>query len=201
MLKLKLQTLFLFLSTLAIAQTDTGSWLVYKNKLQINEKTSIDTQYQHRSFELDLKEDQALITAGFTHAVSPNISIAAGYRKIAALDENGAYQKISFSTALNKVKLTNSFFLEERWLGDNFQLRYRFGLAAKMPLNSKTTFSVSEEVFLQNSGTSFNQNRVTAQFSRKFSPTFQFNAGLMHWQFPNTKQWVLLMSLTHTISL
>lgn len=201
MLKFKLQTLFLFLSTLAIAQTDTGSWLVYKNKLQINEKTSIDTQYQHRSFELDLKEDQALITAGFTHAVSPNIVIAAGYRKIAALDENGAYQKISFSTALNKVKLTNSFFLEERWLGDNFQLRYRFGLAAKMPLNSKTTFSVSEEVFLQNSGTSFNQNRVTAQFSRKFSPTFQFNAGLMHWQFPNTKQWVLLMSLTHTISL
>ena len=201
MLKFKLQTLFLFLSTLAIAQTDTGSWLVYKNKLQIDEKTSIDTQYQHRSFDLDLEEDQALITAGFTHTVSPNISIAAGYRKIAALDENGAYQKISFSTALNKVKLTNFFFLEERWLGDNFQLRYRFGLAAKIPLNSKTTFSVSEEVFLQNSGTSFNQNRVTAQFSRKLSPTFQLNTGLMHWQFPNTKQWVLLMSLTHTIIL
>lgn len=201
MLKFKLQILTLFLSISAIAQTDTGSWLVYKNKLKINEKTSIDAQYQHRSFELDLKEDQALITAGFTHAVSPNISIAAGYRKIAALDENGAYQKVSLSTTLNKVKLTNSFFLEERWLGNNFQLRYRFGLTAKVPLNSKTTFSISEEVFLQNSETSFNQNRVTAQFSRTLSPKFQLNTGLMHWQFPSSKQWVFLVSLAHTISM
>ena len=200
---LKHNTLFFFLifSTVTVAQNDIGSWLIYKNKLKLNSKTSIDTQYQHRSFTLDLEEDQALITAGFSHALLENLTVSAGYRKIGALSENGMYQKIAFSTQFHKVKLINSFFLEERWIGDNFQLRYRFGLTAKIPLSTNTALNVTEEVFLQNSGTSFNQNRVTAQVSHKLSDALQFNSGIMHWQFPNLKRWVFLLSITHTISI
>ena len=190
-----------FFSITAFAQSGTGSWVIYKNKLTLNEKTSFDTQYQHRSFELDLAEDQALITAGFTRSLLSNVSVSAGYRKIGALSEHGAYQKVAFSTQLSSVKLTNSFFLEERWLGDNFQLRYRFGINAKTPLSSTVALSLSEEVFLQNSGTSFNQNRITAQAIHKLSDALYLNAGVMHWQFPTTKQWVLLLSLSHTIAL
>ena len=111
---LKHNVLFIFLifSTLTVAQNDIGSWLIYKNKLKLNSKTSIDTQYQHRSFTLDFEEDQALITAGMSHALLENLTVSAGYRKIGALSENGMYQKIAFSTQLNKVKLVNSFFLE-----------------------------------------------------------------------------------------
>lgn len=200
-LKYNISFLFLIFSTLSIAQNDIGSWLIYKNKLKLNSKTSIDTQYQHRSFTLDFEEDQALITAGFSHALLENVIVSAGYRKIGALSENGMYQKIAFSTQLHNVKLTNSFFLEERWIGENFQLRYRFGLTAKIPLSSKTALSLTEEVFLQNSGTSFNQNRVTAQVSHKLSDALQLNSGIMHWQFPDLKRWVFLLSLSHTISL
>jgi len=201
MFKYNLFTLFLFLSISGFAQTDVGSWLIYKNKLKINEKTSIDTQYQHRSFDLDFAEDQALITAGITHIILPNVSLSTGYRKIGALSEHGAYQKIAFSTVLNKVKFTNAFFLEERWLGDNFQLRYRFGLTAKIPLTPKVALSLTEEVFLQNTDTSFNQNRVTAQVSHQISDALQINTGVMHWQFPTLKRWVFLLSLSHNISL
>ena len=135
-MKSKFNFLFfsLVVSTLSVAQNDVGSWLIYKNKLKLNSKTSIDTQYQHRSFSLDFAEDQALITVGLSRLISSNVIVSAGYRKIGSLSENGMYQKIAFSTLLNKIKLTNSFFLEERWLGDNFQLRYRFGLTAKIPL-------------------------------------------------------------------
>ena len=200
-LKYNISFLFLIFSTLSIAQNDIGSWLIYKNKLKLNSKTSIDTQYQHRSFTLDFEDDQALITAGFSHALLENVIVSAGYRKIGALSENGMYQKIVFSTQLHNVKLTNSFFLEERWIGENFQLRYRFGLTAKIPISSKTALSLTEEVFLQNSGTSFNQNRVTAQVSHKLSDALQLNSGIMHWQFPDLKSWVFLLSLSHTISL
>ena len=200
---LKHNVLFLFLifSTLTVAQNDIGSWLIYKNKLKLNSKTSIDTQYQHRSFTLDFEEDQALITAGMSHALLENLTVSAGYRKIGALSENGMYQKIAFSTQRNKVKLVNSFFLEERWIGDNFQLRYRFGLTGKIPVNAKTTLSLTEEVFLQNSTPNFNQNRITVQVSHKLSEVLQLNSGMMHWQFPNVKRWVLLLSLSHTISI
>jgi len=200
-LKYNILFLFLIFSTLSAAQNDVGSWLIYKNKLKLNSKTSIDSQYQHRSFTLDFEEDQALITAGLSHALLENVTVSAGYRKIGSLSENGMYQKITFTTQLHKVKLTNSFFLEERWMGDNFQLRYRFGLTAKIPLSTKTALSLTEEAFLQNSGTSFNQNRVTAQVSHKLSDALQLNSGIMHWQFPNLKRWVFLLSLSHTISI
>ena len=185
----------------AHAQTDVGSWLIYKNKLKINSNTSIDLQYQHRSFDLDLAKDQALFIAGFSSALTPNITLSAGYRKIAAINEDGAYQKLAFSTQLNKVRLTNTVFVEERWINKDLQLRFRFGLTASLPLTEKLAVSLSEEVFLQNSGSGFNQNRFTAQLSNKLSQTLRLNTGIMHWQFPTMKKWVFLVSLAHNISL
>jgi hypothetical protein len=109
--------LFVFCSLLTLsthAQTDVGSWLIYKNKLKINSNTSIDLQYQHRSFELDLAKDQALFTAGFSSSLSPNITLSGGYRKIAAINEGGAYQKLAFITQINKIRFINAVFVEER---------------------------------------------------------------------------------------
>ncbi len=185
----------------AHAQTDVGSWLIYKNKLKINSNTSIDLQYQHRSFDLDLAKDQALFTAGFSSVLAPNVTLSAGYRKIAAINEDGAYQKLAFSTQLNKVRLTNTVFVEERWINKDLQLRFRFGLTASLPLTEKLAVSLSEEVFLQNSGSGFNQNRFSAQVSNKLSQTLRLNTGIMHWQFPTMKKWVFLVSLAHNISL
>jgi hypothetical protein len=196
--------LFILCSLIAIsthAQTDVGSWLIFKNKLNLNGNTSIDMQYQHRSFDLDLAKDQALFTAGFSSSLSPNVTLSAGYRKIAAINEDGAYQKIAFSTQLNKVHLTNTIFIEERWIAKDLQLRYRFGLRATLPLTLKLSVNISEEVFLQNSGSGFNQNRFTAQVSNKLSKALSINTGIMHWQFPTMKKWVFLVALAHNISL
>jgi hypothetical protein len=196
--------LFILCSLIALstqAQTDVGSWLIYKNKLKINSNTSIDMQYQHRSFDLDLAKDQALFTAGFSSALSSNVTLSAGYRKIAAINEDGAYQKLALSTQLNKVRLTNTVFIEERWINKDLQLRYRFGLKATLPLTQKLAVSISEEVFLQNVGSGFNQNRFTAQASSKLSNALTLNTGIMHWQFPTMKKWVFLVALAHNISL
>jgi hypothetical protein len=204
MLKTLKYNLYILCSLIALstqAQTDVGSWLIYKNKLKINSNTSIDMQYQYRSFDLDLAKDQALFTSGFSSALSSNVTLSAGYRKIAAINEDGAYQKLALSTQLNKVRLTNTVFIEERWINKDLQLRYRFGLKATLPLTQKLAVSISEEVFLQNVGSGFNQNRFTAQASSKLSNALTLNTGIMHWQFPTMKKWVFLVALAHNISL
>ena len=196
--------LFIFCSFFAFsthAQTDLGSWLIYKNKLKINNNTSVDLQYQHRSFDLDLEKDQALFTAGFSSTLSSNVTLSAGYRKIAEINEDGAYQKLAFGTQLNKIRITNTIFVEERWINKDLQLRYRFGFTASLPITEKIEVSLSEEVFLQNFGSGFNQNRFTAQVSNKLSKALKLNAGIMHWQFPTMKKWVFLVSLNHNITL
>ena len=169
MLKYNLFILCSFFALSTHAQTDVGSWLIYKNKLKINNSTSIDLQYQHRSFDLDLEKDQALFTAGFSSTLSSNVTLSAGYRKIAEINEDGAYQKLAFGTQLNKISITNTIFVEERWINKDLQLRYRFGLTASLPITEKIVVSLSEEVFLQNFGSGFNQNRFTAQVSNKLS--------------------------------
>jgi hypothetical protein len=204
MLKTLKYNLYILCSLIALstqAQTDVGSWLIYKNKLKINSNTSIDMQYQYRSFDLDLAKDQALFTSGFSSALSSNVTLSAGYRKIAAINEDGAYQKLALSTQLNKVRLTNTVFIEERWINKDLQLRYRFGLKATLPLTQKLAVSISEEVFLQNVGSGFNQNRFTAQASSKLSNSLTLNTGIMHWQLPTMKKWVFLVALAHNISL
>ena len=183
------------------AQTDVGSWLIYKNKLKINNNTSVDLQYQHRSFDLDLEKDQALFTAGFSSTLSSNVTLSAGYRKIAEINEDGAYQKLAFGTQLNTIRITNTIFVEERWINKDLQLRYRFGLTASLPITEKIEVSLSEEVFLQNFGSGFNQNRLTAQVTNKLSKALKLNTGIMHWQFPTMKKWVFLVFLNHNISL
>ena len=201
MLKYNLFILCSFFALSTHAQTDVGSWLIYKNKLTLNNSTSIDLQYQHRSFDLDLEKDQALFTAGFSSTLSSNVTLSAGYRKIAEINEDGAYQKLAFGTQLNKISITNTIFVEERWINKDLQLRYRFGLTASLPITEKIVVSLSEEVFLQNFGSGFNQNRFTAQVSNKLSQALKLNTGIMHWQFPTMKKWVFLVSLAHNITL
>ena len=201
MLKYNLLISCSFFALSSYAQTDVGSWLIYKNKLKINSNTSIDLQYQHRSFDLDLEKDQALFTVGFSSALSSSITLSAGYRKIAEINEDGAYQKLAFGTQLNTIRITNTIFVEERWINKDLQLRYRFGLTASLPITEKIEVSLSEEVFLQNSGSGFNQNRFAAQASNKLSKALKLNAGIMHWQFPTMKKWVFLVSLNHNITL
>ena len=198
----KLTLLFLSASS-ALAQTDVGSWLVYKNQLKLSEKLQLDTQYQHRSFTLNLAQDQNLITAGISSKITPVFTVGGGYRHLNTNTflENGMYQKAALVTSLGQLKLTNSFMLEERWIDDHFQLRYRIGITLSRQLNEKTAISISNEAFLTNTAGSFNQNRFIAQAAHKLSSSLRFNAGMMHWQFSQLKRWVFLCTLTHSLSL
>ena len=200
----KITPLFLFLlASPALAQTDVGSWLVYKNRLKISEKYKVDTQYQHRSFTLNLAQDQNLITAGLSRKITPAFTVGAGYRHLNTNTflENGMYQKAVLVSSLGQLKLTNSFMLEERWIDDHFQLRYRIGITLSRQLNEKTAVSISNQAFLTNTAGSFNQKRFIAQAAHKLSPSLRLNAGMMHWQFSQLKRWVFLCTLTHALSL
>lgn len=200
----KITPLFLsLLASSALAQTDVGSWLVYKNQLKISEKYQVDTQYQHRSFTLNLAQDQNLITAGLSRKITPAFTVGAGYRHLNTNTflENGMYQKAALVSSLGQLKLTNSFMLEERWIDDHFQLRYRIGITLSRQLNEKTAVSISNEAFLTNTAGSFNQNRFIAQAAHRLSPSLRLNAGMMHWQFSQLKRWVFLCTLTHVLSL
>lgn len=186
------------------AQSDFGTWLVYKNNAKLSENVSFNGMFQYRSFEMDFEDDHMLATAGFSYSLSPNVTMGAGYRFLEAKNnflEHGMYQSLAIKSKLNKIKITNKFMIEERWINNNLQLRYRAGVDFGFPLSEKVDLVLSEEVFLMNQGNNFNQNRITVKTNFSLSDSFKLSAGLMHWQFSNLHRWVAQVVLVHNLDL
>lgn len=196
--------LFLICTYGVAAQTDFGTWFTYKNNAKLSDNFTFNNQIDYRSFDVDFDDDQILVTSGFSYALSTDISLSAGYRFLEAKNnfvEHGMYQKISIKTSLNKLKITNKFGVEERWINGDLVWRYRAGVDLGIPLSEKIDLVLSEEVFLMNQGTSFNQNRLAVKTVYSISDAFKLNTGLMHWQFNNFHRWVMQFTLTHSLDL
>lgn len=201
-----IKTLIFFIacSYTVAAQSDFGTWLVYKNNAKLSDKFTFNNMLQYRSFEADLDDDHLLITSGFSYALSENVTAGAGYRFLDAKNnflEHGMYQSLAIKSKLNKVKITNKFMIEERWINNNLQLRYRAGVDFGFPLSEKVDLVLSEEVFLMNQGNNFNQNRITVKTNFNLSDSFKLSTGLMHWQFSNLHRWVAQVVLVHNLDL
>lgn len=201
----KLFTLILLLPIFkASSQTDFGSWLIYKNSTKLTDKLSFNGQFHFRSFEFDFERDQTLVTSGFSYAVSSNVTLSAGYRHLDAKNnfiEHGAYQGIVIKSKLEKLKITNAFSIEERWINGDLQLRYKVGVDLGFTLAPKTELVLYDHVFLANKGNSFNQNRLGIKTNYKINDSFSFSAGLMHWQFSSLHRLVGLFTISHNLDL
>ncbi len=184
------------------AQTDFGTWLTYKNNAVLTDNLSFNGQYNLRSFDVDFNNDQTLITAGLSYKLASQVSFSGGYRHLYARDnfiENGMYQKIAIKSTVNKLKITNNFMVEERWINGDFAMRYRVGVDLSIPLASKLDLVLSEEVFLRNNNDSFDQNRLALRTNYKFNDALSLSTGIMHWQFSAFKKWVAQFTLSHTL--
>ena len=107
----------------------------------------------------------------------------------------------AIKSSLNKLKITNRFTMEERWINSSFQMRYRAGIDLGIPLSEKVELVFSEEVFLINKNSSFEQNRIILKANYKISNALKLTTGIMHWQFSNLKRWATLLTLSHSLDI
>jgi hypothetical protein len=117
-------------SFLSYAQTDVGSWITYQNALGLSRNLDLETELQLRSYNLNLKNDETLVTLGITKELRRfPVFVSAGFRRLdtSSFSENGIYQKASIATTLWNFEYTGKLMLEQRWLNNNYQLRYRVG--------------------------------------------------------------------------
>jgi hypothetical protein len=199
-----IKTLIFFIacSYTVAAQSDFGTWFVYKNNTKLSDKFTFNGNIQYRSFEMDFEDDHFVAINGFSYSASSNVTISAGHRYLHAKSnflEHGMYQGLSIKSKLNSVKINNRFMVEERWINNNLQLRYRVGVDFGFPLSEKVELVLSEEAFLMNQGNNFNQNRITVKTNFSLSDAFKLSTGLMHWQFSNFHRWVAQVVLVHNL--
>ncbi len=201
LLKLKsICTILLFaLCTVSFAQkTDMGNWFIYFGNQKINKKWNWQNEVQYRNYNFVGDLNQLLLRTGIGYNLTENNNnILLGYgfihteRYLAnatdkiAVDEHRIYQQFITKQNFNRVFIQHRYRIEERFLPNDFQMRFRYFVSLKIPLNNKTMIkntlyaSAYNEIFLHGKATIFDRNRLYAGMGYVLNKNIKVELGFM----------------------
>lgn len=196
-------TLFIFsllsLSNLALAQkTDVGNWLMYVGSQNINKKFNWHNEVQYRNYNFVGDLQQLIIRTGIGYNLTEgNNNILLGYGFINSQNyisdsdekvgnnENRIFQQFITKQSFGRVVLQHRYRVEERFLQDDFELRFRYFLGFNIALNHKKMvpktlyLSAYDEIFLNAESPIFDRNRLYGALGFVINKYFKVEAGFM----------------------
>ena len=179
-------------------QSDIGSWYSYLGNHTLQKKWNIWTETQYRSYNTLTDIQQVLIRTGLGYNVTENNNnILLGYAFVYSENylnnagyktnntEHRIFQQFLTKQTFNRFHISHRYRIEERFLSDDFQLRFRYMLLMNVTLNnadlSKGTWyaAASNEIFLNGQNNIFDRNRVYGGVGYVFNKNFRLEAGFM----------------------
>lgn len=180
-----------------------GNWLIYFGNKKINEKLNWHHEVQYRNYNAigdleqlllrtgvgyNLTENNNNLLLGYSYIISENY-IGATTEKV-SVNEHRIYQQFITRQSIGSVQVQHRYRFEQRFIEEDFKLRFRYFLALNIPLNNsdivdKTVYaSLYNEVFLNSKETIFDRNRLYAGLGYRVTKAFRFELGYMN-QFLN----------------
>jgi len=179
--------------------SNLGNWLIYFGNKQISPKLNWHSEVQYRNYNAvgdleqlllrtglgyNLTENNNNLLLGYGYIISDNYVIGSSEKVITL--EHRVYQQFITKQKFNRVKIQHRYRFEQRFLADDFKLRFRYFLAINIPLNNPTlvdkTMYVSayNEIFINTETTIFDRNRVYGGLGYKASGLLRFEVGYMN---------------------
>lgn len=191
--------LILFFPLVMTAQeSEVGNWWSFIGNKKLNSKFDWHHELQHRNYNFIGDLEQLLLRTGIGYNLSDqNNNILVGYGFIrsepyfegsnekARIDEHRIYQQFIHKQALSRFALQHRIRFEQRFIESDFKMRFRYALAASIPLNaggspSRFNLSTYNEIFLNTSDNVFDRNRIYAGIGYTFSAHLRSEVGLMN---------------------
>ena len=100
-------------------------------------------------------------------------------------DENRIYQQFTTRQNFGRFYVQHRYRLEERFLKDDFQMRFRYFLALNVPVNKPTMedkafyISAYNEIFINAESPAFDRNRVYGALGYVINKNIKVEAGFM----------------------
>ncbi len=191
--------LFIILSTNSFAQkTDIGNWFIYFGNQQINKKINWHNEVQYRNYNVVGDMQQLILRTGIGYNLTENNNnVLLGYGYIQSKNyvpnktekvtsnEHRIFQQFITRQNFGRVFLQHRYRVEERFLKDDFQMRFRYFIAANIPINKKTMApqalyaSAYNEVFVNAQNTHFDRNRLYGAIGYVFNKYIKAEVGFM----------------------
>lgn len=188
----------LFLIKNVDAQTPgLGTWNLINFSKDFDSKWTSFFEAQIRSQQLYNNFFYHEYKGGFGYNIAKNFNatLAAGqyvyYTPVGNLksvtsSEFRLFQQFTLKDKVGRVKVDHRFRVEQRWTAENYRNRYRYRLSATIPVNKKEVekgalyLNVSDEIFLTNTKSHFERNRLFGAIGYQFTDVFALQGGIMH---------------------
>ena len=179
-----------------------GNWLIYFGNKDLNSSFNWHHEIQHRNYNILGELEQLLVRTGLGYNVNENNNILLGYgfidsrnkaiesNEILKVNEHRIYQQFISKQVIGKIKIQHRYRFEQRFIEDDFKLRYRYFLSLNIPLlktNKKYYISAYNEIFIDASQeNSFDRNRIYGGLGYKLNSNIKLELGYMNQIFNNS---------------
>lgn len=179
-------------------KSGTGNWFAYFGNQAINKKWNWWNEVQYRSYNFISDRQQLLLRTGIGYNLTENNNnVALGYAYInsqnylpgteekISTDEHRIYQQFLTRQNFGRVFLQHRYRIEERFLPDDFKMRFRYFLSLNVPINNKTLSrntiyaSLYNEIFLNGEKPVFDRDRLYGGLGYVITPALRMELGYM----------------------
>jgi len=207
-LKIRMVVLILGLMLPSLAQaqdSNLGNWLIYIGNKKVNEKWNIHNEVQYRNYDVIGDLEQLLLRTGLGYTFDENKSnLLLGYGYILSenyigntdekisVNEHRIFLQFTTKQKIRKVALMHRYRFEQRFVEDDFKMRFRYFLGLNIPLQYKPEgknplyLSAYNEIFLNTESSVFDRNRLYGGLGYKFSKNLKLELGYMNQFFENS---------------
>tara|TARA_R110002049_G_scaffold20225_1_gene74645 strand:- start:58 stop:741 length:684 start_codon:yes stop_codon:yes gene_type:complete len=179
--------------------SNLGNWLIYIGNKKLNSKWNIHNEVQYRNYNALGDLEQLLLRTGVGYNLSENNdNILLGYGYILSenyvgdsddkisINEHRIFQQFTTKQKVGSVGLSHRYRFEQRFVEDDFKMRFRYFLGINVPLQYKQDaknplyLSFYNEIFLNTKSSVFDRNRVFGGLGYKFSDNLRMELGYMN---------------------
>jgi len=176
--------------------SDLGNWMIYIGSKKVNSKWNIHHEVQYRNYNAVGDLEQLLLRTGLGYNLTDNANLLLGYGFIHSenyqnnstekvnVDEHRIFQQFITKGKVGIVSLQHRYRFEQRFVEDDFKMRFRYFLGVNVPLkfneNSKFYLSGYNEIFLNDKADVFDRNRTYFGLGHKFNSALKLEVGYMN---------------------
>jgi len=183
-------------------QSELGNWILLFGNKKISEKFNWHHEVQYRNYDAIGDLEQLLLRTGMGFNVADNTNALLGYGFIRSenytaiddkvvVNEHRIFQQLITKQHAGTLRLQHRYRFEQRFVEDDFRLRFRYFLGLAYPLwrveNSPRELYLSayNEIFLNTRKDVFDRNRLYGGLGYRLNEMFRFELGYMN-QFLNS---------------
>ena len=174
-------------------ESNLGNWLIYIGNKKIDNKWNWHHEVQYRNYNAIGDLEQLLLRTGLGFNLSEgNNNLLAGYGFIrsenyldgkpdkAIVNEHRIYQQFVTKQKFRYASVQHRYRFEQRFVEENFKMRFRYFLSMSIPLDDKFYLSAYNEIFLGASTKPFDRNRLYGGVGYRVTDNLRFELGYMN---------------------